>query len=143
MSKLPPVVFEDDNPEWTAQDFARARPAGEVLPQHVAGALARKPGRPAGTIKTDAKRAVSLRLDPEVIADFRASGPGWQSRMNLMLRARAQIESLIRSNEEVLELLESGKMAVGDTEARIHDLRRKNTDMLTVLKRGLGVPNGL
>lgn len=35
----PPVVFDDDNPEWTDEDFARARPAAEVLPGKVVAAL--------------------------------------------------------------------------------------------------------
>jgi hypothetical protein len=26
---------DDDNPEWTKEDFARARPAAEVLPESV------------------------------------------------------------------------------------------------------------
>lgn len=26
---------DDENPEWTAQDFARAKPASEVLPAEV------------------------------------------------------------------------------------------------------------
>jgi hypothetical protein len=30
MSKLPPPADFDDNPEWTDEDFARARPANEV-----------------------------------------------------------------------------------------------------------------
>jgi uncharacterized protein (DUF4415 family) len=32
------------------------------------------------------KHLVSLRLDPAVVARFRATGPGWQSRINEMLR---------------------------------------------------------
>lgn len=35
----PPVVFDDDNPEWTEEDFDRARPAAEVLPGKVVAAL--------------------------------------------------------------------------------------------------------
>ncbi|WP_267897132.1 BrnA antitoxin family protein [Thalassococcus profundi] len=33
--------------------------------------------------------AVSLRLDPEIVARFKASGPGWQTRMNDALREAA------------------------------------------------------
>ncbi len=33
------------------------------------------------------KRAISLRLDPEVIDWFRSTGPKYQSRMNAVLRA--------------------------------------------------------
>lgn len=32
------------------------------------------------------KRLVSLRLDPDIVARFRATGPGWQSRINEVLR---------------------------------------------------------
>ena len=33
MSHKPTVVFDDDNPEWTEADFARARPASELPPE--------------------------------------------------------------------------------------------------------------
>src|SRR4051812_10529121 len=33
------------------------------------------------------KRAISLRLDPDVIEWFRSTGPRYQSRMNAVLRA--------------------------------------------------------
>lgn len=75
---------EVENPEWTAGDFARARPAPEVIPDIVA--LARR-GR--GPQKRPTKRLVSLRLDPDVIEHFRARGPGWQARINNTLRKAA------------------------------------------------------
>ena len=34
----------------------------------------------------NAKQAIKLRLDPEVIEGFRVQGPGWQARMNEALR---------------------------------------------------------
>ena len=38
-----PDLIDDDSPEWTAEDFARARPASEVIrelfPKDVADAL--------------------------------------------------------------------------------------------------------
>ncbi|WP_324740498.1 BrnA antitoxin family protein [Tsuneonella sp. CC-YZS046] len=80
----------DDNPEWTKEDFARARPADQVHPKHVLNALVRKPGRPAGSTKPDAKQLISLRLDKDIIAKFKAGGPGWQSRMNEALRKAAE-----------------------------------------------------
>lgn len=33
--------FDLDDLEWTAEDFARARPASEVLPRHIAASLVR------------------------------------------------------------------------------------------------------
>lgn len=79
-----PVVFDEENPEWTEEDFARARPASE-LPPRLAAAF-RKGGRPPGSTK----RAVSIRLDEDVLEKFRATGPGWQSRINEALK-RARV----------------------------------------------------
>ena len=86
--KPPPVVFDDDNPEWIEADFARARPAADILPAAVLAAFGKgKRGRPVGSTKAKAKQSVTLRLDPDVLAGWRASGPGWQARMNEALRA--------------------------------------------------------
>ena len=83
-----PVVFDADNPEWTEADFARARPAAEVLPPDVLAAFGKgKRGRPLGWTKPNAKQQVTLRLDPDVVEGWRKSGPGWQSRINAALRA--------------------------------------------------------
>ncbi len=81
MSDQPPVVFDDDNPEWTEADFARARPI-EDIPQLAAAFPKSKGGRPKGS----SKQLVSLRLDTDVLDKFRAAGPGWQTRINEALR---------------------------------------------------------
>jgi uncharacterized protein (DUF4415 family) len=70
---------DDENPEWTADMFARARPAEEILPPEVLAAFKRPRGRPA---KAAPKVRVAVRLDPDVVAHFRATGPGWQTRIN-------------------------------------------------------------
>ena len=75
-----------ENPEWTEERFARARPAREVLPPVLFATLTkRKPGE-RGPQKAPTKQLVSLRLDREVIEHFKAQGPGWQTRMNDTLR---------------------------------------------------------
>lgn len=69
--------------------------AGKTLPglrvslsQAKAGQFSeRKRGRPAGSKKADAKEPVKLRLDPDVLEALRATGPGWQTRVNDTLRA--------------------------------------------------------
>jgi uncharacterized protein (DUF4415 family) len=48
-----------------------------------AGKLIRRGGRPK---KNAPKEAVNIRLDPDVVAHFRSGGPGWQSRINAVLR---------------------------------------------------------
>ena len=72
-----------DNPEWTAEDFANARPFAEVFPE-LAESIRRSRGRPP---VAQPKQQVSLRLDPDVIEKFRATGKGWQARINEVLKA--------------------------------------------------------
>lgn len=81
-----PVVFDDDNPEWTEEDFARAKPASALHPPEVLALLVRKPGRPTGWRKANAKQSVTLRLSPDVLAALKAGGKGWQVRVDEMLR---------------------------------------------------------
>src|SRR5579862_5010355 len=65
--------------------LARMRPVS-------AGDAADLSRRIRGRPRSDApKRLVSLRLDPDVIERFRATGPGWQSRINEVLRRHLQI----------------------------------------------------
>ena len=85
MSKpLPPVDF-DENPEWTEADFARARPASEVHGKAFAAGLVRRRGRPA-LAESDRKAKVNIRLSPDVLAALRATGAGWQTRVDQALR---------------------------------------------------------
>lgn len=42
--------------------------------------------RMRGPGKKPAKEQVAIRLDPDVLVAFRASGPGWQTRMNAALK---------------------------------------------------------
>lgn len=45
-------------------------------------AYRRQRGRPAGSDK----ESTTIRLDRDILAAFRAGGPGWQTRMNAALR---------------------------------------------------------
>lgn len=81
-----PVVFDDENPEWTEEDFAKARPIAD-FPELAAAFERARAGRPLGTTKPGTKVQVALRIDPDIVAAFKAEGPGWQSRMNAALRA--------------------------------------------------------
>ena len=56
----------------------------------VAGVPARR-GRP---FKEDRKLLTSLRLDPDVLAHFKADGQGWQGRINAFLRRALEKPSL-------------------------------------------------
>lgn len=79
---------DDDNPEWTAEDFAQARPASEVLPAFIGEKatqelIQRGRGRPP---KADRKVNQTLRLDADVLEAYRHQGSGWQTRINEVLR---------------------------------------------------------
>ena len=72
-----------DNPEWTKEDFARAKPFSEVFPGLHAN-IKRKPGRP--TVDSP-KEAVTLRLPPDVVEKFKAAaGDEWRARMAKTLK---------------------------------------------------------
>jgi uncharacterized protein (DUF4415 family) len=75
---------DDENPEWTTEEIRTARPIAEVLPELAAAAR-----RGRGPQKAPRKQMVSLRLDAEVLARFRATGKGWHSRINDTLAAHA------------------------------------------------------
>jgi uncharacterized protein (DUF4415 family) len=68
-------VDPDDAPPLTDEFFANA----EVKD----GARLVRRGRPQ---LPQAKRQVTLRLDPDLLDRLRASGPGWQTRVNKALR---------------------------------------------------------
>jgi uncharacterized protein (DUF4415 family) len=87
MARKPdPYLIDDDNPELTDEQLRNLRPASEVLPPDLYARLAaRKPGQ-RGPQKAATKIAVTLRLDPEVVAAFKADGPGWQTRINQALK---------------------------------------------------------
>ena len=77
--KTPPVggyyvwdgVDEDDRPA-TAEELQAGLEAAR-----------RKRGRPAGS---GTKEQVAIRFDRDVLAALRATGPGWQTRVNEAMR---------------------------------------------------------
>ena len=70
------------NPEWTKETFDRAKPAADVLPQLFGSPVARRMLKPRGRPRTGkARTSISLRLPPETLARWKATGPGWQTRM--------------------------------------------------------------
>ena len=80
MKKPPnPERVDDENPEWTDDDFKRAVPFSG-LPEPLQAKLAAiQRGRPKADVT---KQRISIRLSPEVLEGFRA---GWQTRMDAAL----------------------------------------------------------
>jgi uncharacterized protein (DUF4415 family) len=80
--ELRPSDYEEI-PELTDEDFARGiwNKGGKPTPHGPRG-------RP---ISKSPKHPISLRLDPDMLAHFRRSGRGWQSRINAVLRKAARL----------------------------------------------------
>lgn len=73
-----------DVPELTNEQMARLRPASEVVPH-----IVEEYRRTRGQQKAPVKAQVTLRLDQDVVEHFRATGRGWQTRLNAALRREA------------------------------------------------------
>lgn len=75
--------------ELTEQDMRRFRPASDVLPADLYTGLlamnqqARARGRPKAEVT---KERITIRLSPEVVQAFRATGDGWQTRIDAALK---------------------------------------------------------
>lgn len=68
-------VDPDDAPEWTDEMF-------ETADLYIGETLIRR-GRPKSDMK---KVPVNIRLSPDVVARFKADGPGWQTRIDEALK---------------------------------------------------------
>ena len=79
-------IDPDDAPHLDRDWFERA----EIREGDRLVRPARAIGRPK---KGSPKEAVSIRLDADVLAHYRATGPGWQSRINDALRKAAGLSS--------------------------------------------------
>ncbi|MBB2973979.1 BrnA antitoxin family protein [Mesorhizobium sp. RMAD-H1] len=95
------TVYQDDDGWWhdkatgeligpdpeierpgTDEELAQAKPLREAHPDLYEG-IQRARGRPP---VENRKQQVSLRLSPDVLAKLKASGKGWQSRVDEILR---------------------------------------------------------
>lgn len=83
-SKVGPDTPDDENPEWTAEDLARAKPAAEYYGKERLARLTGRPPSPPERLKV----STTLRLDPDVLEAIKATGKGWQTRVNQELRER-------------------------------------------------------
>lgn len=80
------IASDPDAPEATDAQLAQAKPFAEVFPALAEALRKSAGGRPR---LENPKVAVSLRLDREVVEQFKATGSGWQTRMNSALRQAA------------------------------------------------------
>ena len=77
-----PYLVDEENSPLTDEEIARLRPAGEVFAE-MGLPLPKKRGRPP---KKAPKQQVTIRLDADLLAELRALGKGWQTKVNAALR---------------------------------------------------------
>jgi uncharacterized protein (DUF4415 family) len=75
-------LVDADNPEWTAAEARKAVPFS-ALPKTLQAKLAR---RTRGVQLAPTKERITIRLTPNVLAAFRATGAGWQTRVDAALQ---------------------------------------------------------
>lgn len=80
--RLPLTDIDGEVRELTTEDFKHFKAAAEVLPTELLKVLPKR-GRPRSPAP---KQAVNIRLAPDIIDAFRATGRGWQTRINNALR---------------------------------------------------------
>jgi len=81
------IALDPDNPEITGEDWLRMHPASEVVPELVE---ARRRGRPriGRPLMGDAPKVhIGFRLSADLAAGIRATGRGYNARVEKVLRA--------------------------------------------------------
>ena len=85
-----PLTNEDGEiREITMAEMRRFRPAFEVLPPELVEIIKNRKVGQRGPQVAPVKQQVTLRLDRDVLETFRATGAGWQGRINDALRKAA------------------------------------------------------
>jgi len=68
-------------------ESVRQAKAGEFAAVHTPEQMTvRKRGRPVGSVAATRKVSITIRIDADVLDWYHATGPGWQPRMNAVLR---------------------------------------------------------
>jgi uncharacterized protein (DUF4415 family) len=79
--KPDPFMIDEENPEWTAKETAEAKPFSEAFPAQFA--TWKKRGRPP--VETP-KMHIGFRLAADVVLGVRATGRGYNARVEKLLR---------------------------------------------------------
>jgi uncharacterized protein (DUF4415 family) len=137
MAKKPNLgLIDDDASELTDPELAEMRPARQLLPSET---LTRaKPGRPP---QPDRKIAIKLRLDPDVVVAFRATGEGWQTRINDALQRAVKSHTRLHKFRETTPMIVQPKSQNAVVEILSGDPATPSHRVAAELRRrGLEVP---
>jgi uncharacterized protein (DUF4415 family) len=89
MSKRSPLIDKTGEVrELSADDLRQFKPAADVLPPDLHANLLAMNHRAGvrGPQRAPTKQSTTIRLSPEVMAAFKATGAGWQTRIDEALK---------------------------------------------------------
>ncbi|TKT78406.1 BrnA antitoxin family protein [Aquamicrobium sp. LC103] len=90
------IVSDPDNPEITDEQAKQGKPFKEALPE-LFESIQRSRGRPR---VDNPKEAVTLRLDPETLAAFKATGKDWRAKMVQALDEAAHNDNWLNTDHK-------------------------------------------
>ena len=85
--KQNPELIDSDNPEWSDDMFVQAKRISD-LPTSLQSKL-----RGRGPQKAPPKVSTTIRLSPDVLCHFKATGEGWQTRLDEALKLLIGVQS--------------------------------------------------
>lgn len=96
-SRLPVIDDDGEVGDLSEVDANLFRPASEVFPPDLdAGLVAlNQQHKGRGAQKTPTKVSTTIRLDADILAAFKASGKGWQTRVNDAIREWLKTHSAV------------------------------------------------
>ena len=80
-SRLPVINVDGEVGDLSSVNSSLFKPAGEVLPPSLMKKLGVR-----GAQKAPTKERITVRLSPDIVQTFRATGEGWQVRLDAALR---------------------------------------------------------
>lgn len=80
-SRLPVIKVDGEVGDVSNVNASLFKPAGEVLPPSLMKKLGVR-----GAQKAPTKVRITVRLSPDIVQTFRATGEGWQARLDAALR---------------------------------------------------------
>ena len=88
VSRLPVIDDDGEVGDLSKVDMSLFRPAAEVLDPKLYADLLEMNRRAGvrGAQKAPTKQATTIRLSPDVMAAFKATGAGWQTRIDAALK---------------------------------------------------------
>ena len=84
------AVRDSDPIPYSPEDGPYDPNDAKATKAYLSAAITRRPGQRGKQKSADPEQLVSLRLSPAVLEYFKATGPGWQTRIDEVLKKAAE-----------------------------------------------------